>query len=210
MRTETVRDRLAARPYLLRCTKCVIAQPLIQRDPVLGAIEDECVRLARADWTGPWPAQEPVLAVREHAHAHAVASLLRGLQVAINLLDPLRFGLGVPGPDLELHVGVERRQVHGLSGLVPRMDLLDNLISGRELCRDQEITHRARDVRLSLAEFVSPQDGPGQFGVLRIVVVNRCGHRIHGRRSGGGAHGPAPHAACAIMARRAERRTTPV
>ena len=108
MRPETVCHRLAAGLDLIGRAEGVIAEPLVESDPVVRAFKDERVGGLGTDGASSRPPQEPVFAVGQDAHPHAAPGLLRCLEVAVELLDPAGLRLRIAGAALELHVGVER------------------------------------------------------------------------------------------------------
>ena len=151
----------------------MVAEPLEEGDPAVGVFQRKGIGHCRPDWTGVWPAQQPLPAVREDAHAHA-ALLLRLLQVVVELLDVLSVRVEAPrgaDPALELDKGVEGGQVDGTAGALRGWVLLDDVITPDESCHDEEISDRAGDVRLGLASVVPSQNLGGSLSVTGVVVV---------------------------------------
>ena len=126
------------------------------------------------------PTKQPVPAVGEHAHPHAVVP--RGLvQVVVQLPDVL--GVGVAArrrADAPLHLDerVQRRQVHRPARPFGGRILLDDLLARGQSGRDEEVPHRAGDVGLRLEVVVPPQHLPRGLSILRVVDVNLRSHNL--------------------------------
>ena len=153
----------------------VVAQPLVKGDPAVRVFQREGVRRDRPGRSGIGPAQQPVLAVGQDAHAHA-ALLLRLRQVVVELVDVP--GVGVEAargadPALELDERVEGGEVHGAARAFGRRVFLDDLLVLYEAGDGQEIADRAGDVGLGLALVVPPQNlgcGLPVPGIVRVDV----------------------------------------
>ncbi len=158
----------------------VVAKPLVEGYPEVRVIKGECVRRDRPGRSGIWPAQQPVLAVGEDAHAHA-ALLFRLRQVIVELVDVL--GVGVEAargadPALELDERVEGGEVHGAARTLGGRVFLDYLLVLYEAGEGQEIADRAGDVGLGLALVVAAENlGCGLLGI-GIVWINVQRHLV--------------------------------
>ena len=121
-------DGAAVGPDVILGGEGVVAEPFEEGNPPVGIVEGEGVGEGGLDGSGVGPAEEPVLAVREDAHADA-ALLVGLLQVVVELVHVV----GVEAArradaTLELDEGVEGRQVHGATRAQGRGILLDDFI----------------------------------------------------------------------------------
>ena len=131
IRTEVLLDDFPLGPDVDVSDQRLIAQPLVEQEPVLAALQGECVGRQRIHRAGARPAQQPALAVRQDSQANALACRLRLGQVFVQLLDVLwvRFiAAGRPDAALDFDKRVECGQVNGLSRPVggrgsPRLSL---------------------------------------------------------------------------------------
>ena len=150
-----------------------------------GVVQGEGVGRRGPDGPGVGPAQQPVPAVGQDAHADAALPLRLG-QVVVELLYVLGVGVEAAGgayPALGLDEGVEGGQVDGAAGALGGRVLLDDLIAPGEAGGDEEIADGAGDVRLGLAQVVAPQHlggGRGACGVVVVQVRGRLRHLLRG------------------------------
>ena len=126
------------------------------------------------------PAQQPVLAVGQDAHAHA-ALLLRLRQIIVELVDVL--GVGVEAargadPSLELDERVEGGEVHGAARTLGGWVFLVYLLVFHEAGDGEEIADRAGDVGLGLALVVAAGDLGCGVLVPGIVCVDVHRHSV--------------------------------
>ena len=165
-------------PILHRARSADVPQPLVQRKPAVLVLQREVVGRHHHRGAGVWPTQQPVPAIGEHAHPHAVVP--RGLvQVVVQLPDVL--GVGVAArrrADAPLHLdeGVQRRQVHRPARPFGGRILLDDLLARGQSGRDEEVPHRAGDVGLRLEVVVPPQHLPRGLSILRVVYIDLRSH----------------------------------
>ena len=135
---------------------------------LFGIVQREGIRQHCLYRSGVGPAQQPVLAVGEDAHAYAVL-FLRLREVVVELVDVL--GVGVEAargadPALELDERVEGGEVHGAARAFGRRVFLDYLLVLYEAGDGQEVADRAGDVGFGLADVVPPQNlGCGLLGI---------------------------------------------
>ena len=158
----------------------VVAKPIVEGYPEVRVLQREGVWRDRPGRSGIGPAQQPVLAVGEDAHAHA-ALLFRLRQVIVELVDVL--GVGVEAargadPALELDERVEGGEVHGAARTLGGRVFLDYLLVLYEAGEGQEIADRAGDVGLGLALVVAAENlGCGLLGI-GIVWINVQRHLV--------------------------------
>ena len=158
----------------------MVAQPFVQDEPAVGILQCEGVRRYRIGLSGAGPAQQPVLAVGQDAHAHA-AFLFRLRQVIVELLDVPGIGVEAAGgtdPAFELDERVEGGEVHGAAGTFGRRVFLDDLLVFHEAGDGQEVAHRGGDVGLGLALVVAAQDFGCGLLVPGIVCVDVQRHSV--------------------------------
>ena len=178
-----------------------VPQPLVQAYPAaVPLVQREAKRRCRLDRASAGPAQQPILAVGQNAHARAFAGPLGLSEVVVNLLD-VTLGGTEPGPranpPLDLDERIQRRQVHRPPRCLRWRVLLDDLVRPRQPRTDQEVPHRARDVRFRLGILMPPQNLPRQ-----PLIINHHHHTSVPPHRGGTVDGqcqrlpenpPSPH-----------------
>ena len=143
-------------------------------------LENEGVGVCDFGLTGIGPAEEPVLAVGEDAHADAAVFLGLG-EVVVDLVDV--FGVGVEaagGADraFELDEGVEGGEVDGAAGALGRWVFFDDVLGFYEAGYGEEVADGGGDVGLGLAFVVAAQDfGCGSLAA-GVVWVDVEGHWV--------------------------------
>ena len=158
----------------------VVAKPLVEGYPAVGVFKRKGVRWDRPGRSGVGPAQQPVLAVGQDAHAHA-ALFFQLRQVVVELLDVLGVGVEAAGgadPAFELDERVEGGEVHGAARTLGGRVFLDYLLVFHEAGDGQEIADRAGDVGLGLALVVAPQDFGCGLLVPGIVRIDMHRHSV--------------------------------
>ncbi len=173
-RTEVLLDALpVAQRNVPTGDQRPVPQPVAQAPPaaILG-VQREAIRRRRLDGPGAGPAQQPIPAVRQDAHARPLAVPLRLIEVVIKLLDVPRVGTEAgprANPPLDLDERIQRRQVHRAPRRLRRRVLLHDLVCSRQPRADQEVPHRAGDVRLRLGMLMPPQNLPRQLIQRRLT-----------------------------------------
>ena len=158
----------------------LVAEPFIEGNPILGLFQHEGVGKGGVYRAGAGPAEQPILAVGQHAHADALAGLLGFGEVVVQLPDVFRVGVeSADGsqPALDFDEGVQGGEVNGAAGTLRRRVFLHNLLSLGQAGVGEEVAYGAGDVGLVLAGIVPVQDGGGSERVLGVVGVEMNRHR---------------------------------
>ena len=161
----------------------VVAQPFVERQPLLRGFQGEVVGADGAGRAGAGPAQQPALAVGEHAHTDALAGGFGLLQVAVQLGDifgvggaAVAGGAGSSDAPLELDEGVQGGEVHGLAAGAGGRVFLDDGVGMGQAGEGEEVADGAGDVGFGGEVVVAGEDGPGGGLVAGVVDVQVRGH----------------------------------